>query len=92
MVSIYATARDAQITSRTDIAFIETQPFERNYTQSQQGGGMRGMPADGAGSEPKFPGARKKSSPRPGTKSAAAPRTKSIRPRTRNSWPTVRPN
>src|SRR5580700_5967783 len=48
VVSIYATARDARNTARTDIAFIETQPFEKNYTQSQQGGGMAGMPSDGA--------------------------------------------
>jgi uncharacterized protein DUF4175 len=48
VVSIYATARDARNTARTDIAFIETQPFEKNYTQSQQQGGMPGMPADGA--------------------------------------------
>jgi hypothetical protein len=49
VVSIYATARDARTTARTDIAFIETQPFEKNYTQSQQqGGGMPGMPSDGS--------------------------------------------
>ena len=39
VVSVYATARDARTTSRTDIMFIETQPYERNYTQSQQMGG-----------------------------------------------------
>ncbi len=47
VVSIYATARDARNTARTDIAFIETQPFEKNYTQSQQGGGMPGAPDGG---------------------------------------------
>lgn len=46
VVSVYATARDARNTARTDIAFIETQPFEKNYTQSQQQGGMPGNPAD----------------------------------------------
>src|SRR5487761_2489938 len=46
VVSIYATAKDAGNTARTDIAFIETQPFERNYTQSQSGGGMGGEPQD----------------------------------------------
>jgi hypothetical protein len=46
VVSIYATASDARNTARTDIAFIETQPFEKNYTQSQQQGGMPGMPSD----------------------------------------------
>src|SRR5580700_574401 len=39
VVSVYATAKDARNTARTDIMFIETQPFEKNYTQSQQGGG-----------------------------------------------------
>jgi hypothetical protein len=46
VVSVYATAKDARTTARTDIAFIETQPFEKNYTQSQQQGGMPGSPAD----------------------------------------------
>ncbi|HVO97069.1 MAG TPA: hypothetical protein VMT15_03340 [Bryobacteraceae bacterium] len=42
VVSIYATAKDARNTARTDIAFIETQPFERNFSQSQSGGGAMG--------------------------------------------------
>ena len=48
VVSVYATARDARTTSRTDIMFIEAQPYERNYTQSQQmgGGGGGGMDGD----------------------------------------------
>ncbi len=47
VVAVYATARDARTTSRTDIMFIETQPYERNYTQSQQMGG--GGAGGGAG-------------------------------------------
>ncbi|MGA3188029.1 MAG: hypothetical protein ABSF22_13040, partial [Bryobacteraceae bacterium] len=47
VVSIYATARDARNTARTDIAFIETQPFEKNYSQSQSQGGSMGMPNGG---------------------------------------------
>ncbi len=44
LVSLYATARDARTTSKTDMFFVETQPFEREYTQSQQmGGGMGGQ-------------------------------------------------
>ena len=39
LVSIYATARDARNTSKTDMYFIEAEPFERNYSQSQQEGG-----------------------------------------------------
>jgi hypothetical protein len=46
VVSVYATAKDARTEARTDIAFIETQPFEKNYTQSQQQGGMPGMQSD----------------------------------------------
>ncbi|MFB3828618.1 MAG: DUF4175 family protein [Bryobacteraceae bacterium] len=42
IVSIYATARDARATARTDMFFIEAQPFEREYTQSQQSGGRQG--------------------------------------------------
>ncbi len=42
VVAVYATARDARTTSRTDILFIETQPYERNYSQSQQMGGGGG--------------------------------------------------
>ena len=39
VVSMYALAKDARTKTSTDIYFIEVQPFERNYTQSQQAGG-----------------------------------------------------
>jgi hypothetical protein len=42
IVSMYATARDARATSKTDMFFLEAQPFEREYTQSQQMGGGGG--------------------------------------------------
>ncbi|HTP36600.1 MAG TPA: hypothetical protein VMJ75_30700, partial [Candidatus Acidoferrales bacterium] len=42
VVSLYATAKDARVSTNTDIYFIEAQPFERNYTQSQQAGGGGG--------------------------------------------------
>src|SRR3954447_256269 len=42
IVSLYATAKDARKTISTDMFFIEAQPFERNYTQSQQEGGGGG--------------------------------------------------
>jgi len=42
IVSLYAAARDARQTTNTDMFFIEAQPFERNYTQLQTGGGMAG--------------------------------------------------
>jgi hypothetical protein len=44
IVSFYASARGARQTTNTDMFFIEAQPFERNYTQSQSMGG--GMPGD----------------------------------------------
>jgi len=42
LVSFYATAKDARTTVKTDIYFIQAEPFERNYSQSQQGGGGGG--------------------------------------------------
>ncbi|HVB57035.1 MAG TPA: hypothetical protein VNE63_11465 [Candidatus Acidoferrales bacterium] len=48
LVSIYATAKDAKAESRTDMFFIQADPFEREFSQSQQmagggGGGGGGM-------------------------------------------------
>ena len=42
VIGFYATARDARSNARTDIFFVEAQPFEKNFTQSQQGGGGGG--------------------------------------------------
>jgi len=42
VVSVYATARDAHAESRTDMFFIQAEPFEREYSQSQQMGGGAG--------------------------------------------------
>ena len=39
IVSLYATARNAIATNRTDMFFIQAEPFERSYAQSQQAGG-----------------------------------------------------
>ena len=46
VVSLYAVAKDARTSTSTDIYFIEAQPFERNYTQSQQSGGDGGGGGD----------------------------------------------
>ena len=47
VVSLYAVAKDANSESRTDISFIQADPFEREYSQSQAagsgGGGGGGM-------------------------------------------------
>jgi hypothetical protein len=47
IVSVYASARDAARSVKTDIYFIQAEPFERNYSQSQQmGGGGEGEGQD----------------------------------------------
>ena len=51
VIAIYATAKDAHVTSRTDMIFVQAEPFERNYTQSQQSGGMGGGGGGDDGSE-----------------------------------------
>jgi hypothetical protein len=42
LVSLYATARDGHSEARTDIAFIQVEPFEREFSQSQQSGSGAG--------------------------------------------------
>ncbi len=42
VVSYYAVAHDARHTARTDIYFLEAQPYEFEYSQAQQMGGMQG--------------------------------------------------
>jgi hypothetical protein len=39
VISIYATVRDGHSDARTDISFIQVDPFEREFSQSQQTGG-----------------------------------------------------
>src|SRR5690349_121117 len=41
-ISYYAKARDASNEATSDIYFIEVKPFEMEYKQAQQGGGMPG--------------------------------------------------
>jgi hypothetical protein len=38
LVSVYATAKDGHSEARTDISFIQVDPFEREFSQSQQSG------------------------------------------------------
>jgi len=42
IVSVYAAAKDAHAESKTDMFFIQAEPFEREYSQSQQSGGGGG--------------------------------------------------
>ena len=41
VVGFYATAKDARSEAHTDIAFIQVDPFEREFSQSQQIGRRR---------------------------------------------------
>jgi hypothetical protein len=43
LVSIYADAKNPRNSTKTDIYFIQADPFERNYSQAQSGGGGGGM-------------------------------------------------
>jgi uncharacterized phage infection (PIP) family protein YhgE len=42
LVSMYATAKDGHAESRTNISFVQVDPFEREFSQSQQSGGGGG--------------------------------------------------
>jgi hypothetical protein len=42
LVSLHATARDGHVEARTDIKFIQVDPFEREFSQSQQSSGGSG--------------------------------------------------
>src|SRR5439155_10336658 len=46
VVSLYAVAKDARSKASTDMYFIEAQPFEKNYSQSQAAGGGGGGGGD----------------------------------------------
>ena len=50
LVSLYATAKDGHAEARTDMAFIQADPYEREFSQSQQMGGGGGG-GGGAGSQ-----------------------------------------
>ena len=53
LVSLYATSRDAHSVARTDMFFIQAEPFERRYSQSQESGtgGAAGQQEDNKISE-----------------------------------------
>ena len=51
LVSVYATAKDANAEARTDMMFIQADPFEREFSQSQQSGGGGGGGGQGNQSE-----------------------------------------
>jgi hypothetical protein len=49
VVAMYATARDARNPAKSDMYFLEAQPYEREYSQSQQQGGGQGDQEDEGG-------------------------------------------
>ncbi|HEY6845801.1 MAG TPA: hypothetical protein VI320_06270 [Terracidiphilus sp.] len=51
LVSVYATAKDGHSEARTDISFIQVDPFEREFSQSQQAGGGGGGGGGGNGGD-----------------------------------------
>ena len=51
VVSLYAVAKDAHTESRTDISFIQADPFEREFSQSQAAGGGGGGGGGGMGDQ-----------------------------------------
>ena len=50
LVSVYATAKDANAEAHTDMIFIQADPFEREFSQSQTSGGGGG--GGGGGGDP----------------------------------------
>ncbi len=48
LISYFAEAHDREVSTRTDLYFVEVQPFERSFSQSSQAGGGGG---GGMGSE-----------------------------------------
>src|SRR6202020_1544217 len=52
LVSVYATAKDANAEAHTDMMFIQADPFEREFSQSQSGGGGGGGGGGGQGNDP----------------------------------------
>ena len=51
VVSVYASARDGHAEAHTDISFIQVDPFEREFSQSQQSGGGGGGGGGGANNQ-----------------------------------------
>jgi hypothetical protein len=54
LVSVYATAKDANAESHTDILFIQADPYEREFSQSQQSGGGGGGGGGGGDQTPQI--------------------------------------
>ena len=51
LISYYAVATDREQTASTDIFFVDVQPFDKRYSQSQMSGGGGGQQGGGPGDE-----------------------------------------
>ena len=49
LISVYATAKDANADAHTDMMFIQADPYDRQFSQSQTGGGGGGSGGGGQG-------------------------------------------
>jgi hypothetical protein len=54
LVSVYATARDGNAEAHTDMMFIQAEPFEREFSQSQASGGGGGGGGGGGDQAPQI--------------------------------------
>ena len=99
VVSIYATAKDARSEARTDISFIQADPFEREFTQSQagrrrwgrgRGGGGQDNPDDISQREKEIIAATWKQQGEKNPAQRRPPNRQSFSPRFNPSWPTRR--
>jgi hypothetical protein len=52
LVSLYATARDGRTSAHSDMVFVQADPYERDFSQSQQAGGAGGAGMQGSGDQP----------------------------------------
>ncbi|HEY2842819.1 MAG TPA: hypothetical protein VGJ09_04180, partial [Bryobacteraceae bacterium] len=52
VISVYATAKDANADAHTDMMFIQADPYEREFSQAQSGGGGGGGGGGGQGNQP----------------------------------------
>ena len=59
VVSLYAIAKDARAESRTDISFVQADPFEREFSQAQAAGGGAVVAEEASKTRTTSPSARK---------------------------------
>ncbi len=92
IISVYAMAKDANAETHTDIIFIQADPFERGFTQSQQGGGAGGGGGGGGGDRRnRFRGVKKNHFDDVQTAVRIRNRRRSKPRRFRNCWRNHRP-